>query len=260
MKKKASQESPAMSHLAEKKKPVAGRIARKLRKIILVKVKQKQTRCEVLREDPPSVAGGVQIRAITNIQEPRGESIAFDKTYIPLDGKQRRARKGLLMQWVQTKDPFIAEALKRQEEIETPYREAVKGMYGKKGGWRESIILEAKYDAACRQELGQWLSRCAVSGESKELDAFSKAVESVIRADEVGPVNRKFLCGLQFVLRWHIETKSLPTQARVRGFLKKIGMLVDDRKNEARDLFKGPIMGNLPHGKAGRPRSKTGRA
>lgn len=268
MKKTASRKSPAMSPLAGKKKPVAGRTAQKARESASAKARQTKARWEGLSEDPPPVAGILPIRPTPSAQEPKGENIAFDRDYIPLDGIHRRARKGLVWQWAQTKDSFVAEVLKRQEDIEIPYREAIAGVFGKKGGWREAMIIEARHDERCREELGQWLSRCAMSGESEELDAFSKAVESVSRAEELGPVNRKFVCGLLFVLRCQIETGCLPPQNKVRQYLKKIGFVVEEtkewnstepRKNEARDLFKGPIMGNLPKGKPGRPRSQTGR-
>jgi DNA (cytosine-5)-methyltransferase 1 len=49
-----------------------------------------------------------------------------------------------------------------------------------------------------------------------------------------------------------------PKWRTLREFLKENGMPVDDRKNEARDLFKGPIMGTLPKGKAGAPRGPRG--
>jgi hypothetical protein len=188
--------------------------------------------------------------------------MGFTWNFIPLDASQRRARKGLLRQWVATKDPFVAEALRRQEGIEIPYREALWGLfgnYGKHGIWREAMIMQAKHDKECREELGQVLSSFAVSGKSNELDAFSEAVESVSRAEKKGPVNRKFVCGLIFVLRCQIDTGCLPPQNKVREFLKKNGMSVDgSRKNEARDVFRGPIMGTLPKGKAGRPRGPQG--
>lgn len=219
----------------------------------------------VLADDPPAVDGVLPIRQLTSQQTSKSSAGTsnFDRDYIPLDATQRRARKGLLWQWVQAKDPFVAATLKRQEEIEIPYREAMAGVFGKRAGWREAIIVEARHDERCREELGQWLSWCAVSGESAELDVFSKAVESVSRAEEVGPVNRKFVCGLMFVLRCQIETGCLPPQNKVRQFLKGLGFVVEEtekwdstepRKNEARDLFKGPILGTLPKGKAGRPR------
>jgi hypothetical protein len=215
----------------------------------------------VFSEDPPALDGVLPIRPLQNQQtnQQSEDATGFDQNYIPLDGEIRRARKGLLWQWAQTQDAFIAEVLRRQEGIEIPYQEMLAGVFGKKCGWREAMIIEARHDENCRNELGQWLSLCAMKGESKELDAFSQAVESVSRAEEVGPVNRKFVCGLMFVLRCEHETRCRPPQNKVREFLKKNGMPVDDsRKNEARDLFKGPIMGTLPKGKAGRPRCPRG--
>ena len=297
MKKTASRKSPAMSPLAGKKKSVAGRTAQKSRKAASVKegknpIGGAKARGEGLPEDPPAVAGfhslldfseqdeeGLPedpppvppvegelpryfpIRDMTPAQPTllhESDGMGFTWNFIPLDASQRRARKGLLRQWVATKDPFVAEALRRQEGIEIPYREALAGVFGKKGGWREAMIMEAKHDKECREELGQVLSSFAVRLDSNEFDAFSEAVESVSRAEKKGPVNRRFVCGLMFVLRCHIETGCLPPQNKVREFLKENGMPVDDRKNEARDLFKGPIMGTLPKGKAGAPRGPRG--
>jgi hypothetical protein len=268
MKKTKREKTPAALPIPKKKKPVAGRTAQKTRKAAPVKegknpIGGAKARGEGLPEDPPPVAGEyppilLPIRNMTPAQEPKGDGMGFTWNFIPLDASQRRARKGLLRQWVATKDPFVAEALRRQEGIEIPYREALAGVFGKKGGWRESMIIQARHDKECREELGEVLSGFAVTGQSEELDAFSKATEWVERIEECGPINRKFVCGLMFVLRCQIETGCLPPQNKVREFLKENGMPVDDRKNEARDLFKGPIMGTLPKGKAGAPRGPRG--
>ena len=241
-----------------------------------LEVKRRETRrlepWEVCSEDPPPVPPVegepllyLPIRDMTPAQPTlphESDGMGFTWNFIPLDASQRRARKGLLRQWVATKDPFVAEALRRQEGIEIPYREALWGLfgnYGKHGIWREAMIMEAKHDKECREELGQVLSSFAVRLDSNEFDAFSEAVESVSRVEKKGPVNRKFVCGLMFVLRCQIETGCLPPQNKVREFLKKSGMPVDgSRNNESRDLFKGPIMGTLPKGKAGAPRGPRG--
>lgn len=295
MKKTKRKKTPAALPIPKNKKPVAGRTAQKSRKAAPVKKRRAKQESDATKKSGYPIKGGSVLKKVAPFREipsedpppvppvegepPRylpirplasqqtaktsADTSNFDCDYIPLDATQRRARKGLLWQWVQTKDPLVAATLKRQEEIEIPYREAMAGVFGKKAGWREAIIIEARHDERCSKELGQWLSRCAVSGGSEELDAFSKAVESVCRAEEVGPVNRKFVCGLMFVLRCQIETGCLPPQNKVRQFLKELGFVVEEtekwdspepRKNEARDLFKGPIMGNLPKGKAGRPR------
>lgn len=266
MKKTKRKKTPAALPIPKNKKPVAGRTAQKGRKAAPVKEGENpiggaKARGEGLPEDPPVVDGGFPILYKKPAQPTllhESDGVVFTWNFIPLDASQRRARKGLLRQWVATKDPFVAEALRRQEGIEIPYREALAGVFGKKGGWRESMIIQARHDKECREELGQVLSGFAVTGQSQELDAFSKATEWVERIEECGPMNRKFVCGLMFVLRCQIETGCLPPQNKVREFLKENEMPVDDRKNEARDLFKGPIMGTLPKGKAGAPRGPRG--
>lgn len=267
MKKTNRKKTPAALPIPKKKKPVVGRTAQKSRKASPIKegknpIGGAKARGQGLPEDPPAVDGVLPIRYKEPALLHKGDGVGFTWNFIPLDASQRRARKVLLRQWVATQDPFVAEALRRQERIEIPYREALWGLfgnYGKNGIWREAMIMEAKHDKECREELGQVLSSFAVRLESNEFDAISEAVESVSRAEKKGPVNRKFVCGLMFVLRCQIETGCLPPQNKVREFLKKNGMPVDDsRKNEARDLFKGPIMGTLPKGKAGRPRGPRG--
>jgi hypothetical protein len=239
MKKTASQESPATEPLAGKKKPEAGRTAQKACEAASAKARQTKARWEGLPEDPPPVAGEyppilLPIRSMTPAQ-----------WKVPLDMKTP------LFDW----PPF-------RELIEAIFKA---GWYDNKAGWREAMILLARQDERCKQVLGQWLSECAVQLKREELDLFARAVERISNAPE--RANQKRVYALLFVLRCVEKTGFLPPQNKVRQFLKKIGFAVDEtkagiltdpRKNEARDLFKGPVLGKLPKGKAGAPRGPRG--
>jgi hypothetical protein len=270
MKKKPSRKSPAISPLAEKKKPVAGRTAQTTREAVSAKKS---------RASKPSA----EEEAL-----PEWERNILDE----LEIKHRKARRLKPSEFgledpppVEGIDPLFAKPLKDSTPAQwkvpldmktplfdwPPFREQIEaifkaGWYDNKAGWREAMILLARQDERCRRVLGQWLSECAVQLKREELDLFARAVERVANAPE--RANQKRVYALLFVLRCVQETGFLPPQNEVRRFLKNIGFAVDEtkagiltdpRKNEARDLFKGSVLGNLPKGKPGRPRSQTGR-
>lgn len=280
MKKTKRKKTPAVLPIPKKKKPVAGRTAQTNRKgapvkksraskpkakkqgkseealpewerIVLeqLEVKRRETRrlepWEVCSEDPPPVP---PIEG-----EPPNYLPIHDMT--PATPQQWKVPLGMkisLFDW----PPF-------RELIEAIFKA---GWYDNKAGWREAMIILAKQDERCRQVLGQWLSECAVQLKREELDLFARAVERVSNAPE--RANQKRITALFFVLRYVEKIGFLPPQNKVRQFLKKNRFVVEEtkewnspepRKNEARDLFKGPVLGNLPKGKSGRPRSETGR-
>jgi hypothetical protein len=268
MKKTKRKKTPAALPIPKNKKPVAGRTAQKTRKAVSAKksraskpsaeeealpewerivleeleVKYRKTRrlepWEVCSEDPPPVEG----------EPPRYLPI---RDMTPAQWKVPFCMKSPLFDW-----PFY------REVIEATFKA---GWYDNKAGWREAMILLARQDERCRQVLGQWLSKCAVQLKREELDLFARAVERISNAPE--RANQKRVYALLFVLRCVEKTGFLPPQNKVRQFLKKIGFAVDEtkagiltdpRKNEARDLFKGPVLGKLPKGKAGAPRGPRG--
>ena len=207
--------------------------------------------------DADPVPGGFQVMPAKQKAMPTRTD--FDHAYIPLDAMQRRARRGLLRQWAMTPDPFIAETLRWQENIEIPTREAVVAMYGKGAGWRDTMLVAAKHDPQAREELALWLGTVASNGNQDEFAAFGKAMSRVGFVDEMGAINRKRLVAILFVLRCWTEKQGLPTQAQVREVLKSAGFETegDTRKNEARDFFTGPILGTLPKAKAGPKKSPS---
>lgn len=213
-----------------------------------LEVKRRESRrlepWEVCSEDPPPVPP-------VEGEPPRYLPIR-DMTQTPAQWKVPLGMKISLFDW----PPF-------RELIEAIFKA---GWYDNKAGWREAMILLARQDERCKQVLGQWLSECAVQLKREELDLFARAVERISNAPE--RANQKRVFALFFVLRYVEKIGFLPPQNKVRQFLKKNGFVVEEtkewnspepRKNEARDLFKGPVLGNLPKGKSGRPRSETGR-
>lgn len=240
MKNQPSRKSSAVLPLPEKEKGKAGRIARRASKPASTQGER--------------AAGAENIRIMPAKREPLPTRTDFDHGYIPLDGKQRRARRGLLRQWAMTPDPLIAERLRWQENVEIPFREVIVSIYGKGSGWREAVLVEAKHDPHAREELGLWLGSVASNGDQEEFSAFAKAISKLALVNEAGAINRKRLVAILFILRCWTEKRGLPTQAKVREVLKSAGFETEGytRNNEARTFFTGPILGTLPKAKAGR--------
>ena len=246
MSKSEKEKASAVSAIKKKSKPVAGRTA------------QRDSKTAPANGDPfpplgdPTWPSGI-LRIMTPKRTPKPQP-SFNYEYIPLDAMQRRARRGLVQQWLKTHDSFVAEALAEQERIEIPYREQIAAAYGKDAGWRDALIVAARTDERAREELASWLSSVAAKGERAEFFAFYEAMSRVANVDERGVINRKKLLAILFVLHCWIEKNALPTQAATRVFLASQGYKMEgsSRQNEARDLFIGPILGTLPKAKAGR--------
>jgi hypothetical protein len=274
MKKKPSPKNAATNPLAENKNSVAGRTAQKSRKAAPAKksrASKPRVKEEALPEWERSIIDELEIKRRKTKRLKSWEIGLEDPPPVPpIEGEPprylpiRNITPATPQQW---KVPL---GMKIPLFDWPPFRELIEaifkaGWYDNKAGWREAMIILAKQDERCRQVLGQWLSVCAVQLKREELDLFARAVERISNAPE--RANQKRVYALMFVLRCAEKTGFLPTQNKVRQFLKKIGFVVDEtkegnladpRKNEARDLFKGPVLGNLPKGKPGRPRSQTG--
>ena len=226
--------------------PVAGRTARSTRKPASTQGER--------------AGGSENIRIMPAKREPMPTRTDFDNGYIPLDGKQRRARRGLLQQWAMTHDPFIAERLRwqdrRREEVELPYVEQLRFIFGKPMDWRTVICIEAKHDSDSRQELADWLAGAAIENDADELAVFAKISAEIQKAKEPGPYVKTKVVALLFVLRCFDEG-AMPTKAQVREFLAAKMIRLPERNNEARDIFDGPILRQLPQAQAGGRKNRS---
>lgn len=240
------QKRPAVSTLPKNKNGKAGRVAQSIR--------------EPASTQGERAAGMENIRIMPAKREPLPTRTDFDHGYIPLDGKQRRARRGLLRQWAMTPDPFIAERLRwqdhRREQVELPYVEQLRFIFGKPMDWRTVICIEAKHDSDSRQELADWLAGSAIENDADELAAFAKILTEIQKAKEPGPYVKTKVVALLFVLRC-FDAGVMPTKAQVREFLRAKKIRLPERNNEWRDLFDGPILGHLPQAQAGGRKNRS---
>ena len=184
---------------------------------------------------------------------------SFNAAYIPLSGIQRRRRRELIQRLLQLQSrglsaPMLSAEMRHQEEQEIPYVELLAAIFGKGADWRIATCLEAEHDPRVRNELAWWLSKAAIEGDADELMRFQQAVKTIKAIEETAPAKRPKALALLFVLRRWFESQGLPTEAQVRQFLIRAGIPLssEGRKNEARDIFNGPILGTLPKGKPGR--------
>ena len=207
---------------------------------------------------------GIRIEPSKKPQPPSGTEIAFDPRYIPLSAVQRRIRRELIRPWVVgpdrvmiVADPYVAAILRRQEEQEIAYLEALRATYGKAADWRIAVCLEAKRDVQVRNELAWWLSNAVIEGDANELKQFQQVVKTIKRIEETAPVNRAKALAILFILRFKIENGFLPTRPIVKAALVKMNCKVRWSANGVTDkrFWTGPILSMIPHGgKGGRPR------
>jgi len=257
MKKTKRKKTPAALPIPKNKKPVAGRTAQKSRKAAPVKKRRAKQESDATKKSGYPITGESVLKKVAPFREIPSEDPppvppveGEPPRYLPIrDMTPARWKVPLGLQSPLFDWPFY------RELIEATFKA---GWYDNKAGWREAMILLARQDERCSQVLGQWLSECAVQLKREELDLFARAVERVSNAPE--RANQKRISALFFVLRCVEKTGFLPPQNKVRQFLKKNGFVVEEtkewnspepRKNEARDLFKGPVLGNLPKGKPG---------
>jgi hypothetical protein len=198
-------------------------------------------------------------------QEPIPEdNPLFDPNYIPIDGHDRRERKKLIASWLKGKESGllrydIAVALKRQEENIERDSHMVAGLrsiYGARADWRVSLCIQAWLYPQEKEELQWWLTKAAMEGNTKELEAFARATILIRRAenrDEGGMFRPAQFHALLFVIECQ-RSGRMPKQNEVRAHLIKNNISIPSRNNESTHLFCGPVLGNLQRGKGGRPR------
>lgn len=189
---------------------------------------------------------------------------AFDPSYIPMDGHDRRERRKLIANWLRGVESGIlryeiAVALKRQEENierDSHVLAALRSIYGARADWRVSLCIHAWLYPQEKEELQWWLTKAAMEGNTKELEAFARATILIRRAenrDEGGMFRPAQFHALLFVIECQLSGR-MPKQNEVRAHLIKKNISIPSRNNESTHLFCGPVLGNLQRGKGGRPR------
>ena len=224
------------------------------RALVTVNMAQRVVHEPVLCGDPPAKVN-IRVKPMTRKPLPSGE---FDRSYIPLLAAERRARRISIEQWCFTHDVFVGAGLRKQEQREIPYMEVLHAMFGKAAQgneWRLMLCWEAKFDDEAKQELASWLADAATRPRFDELTRFADCAKQVADFKETGPASRAKLNALLFVLAFESKHGRRPTQRATRDHLIATGIQkAEDRGNEARDVFNGPILGDLPKARPGRPK------
>jgi hypothetical protein len=263
MKKTKREKTPAALPIRKNKKPVAGRTAQKTSKGAPVKERRAKEKSDATKKSGYPIKEGSVLKKVAPFREIPSED---PPPVPPVEGEPPRYLPIRNMTPAQWRAPF--EILTAYRIIDwVPCRELIEGIYGKKAGWMELVIFLAKQEDRKRGEilLGKWLFRCAVEEKAEDLAEFTKAVRRVSRSAKDGAKHEKFVAALMFYLRFEARTGLQPTQPQVRRFLDENEYFVlpdetlysldaereDPRKNEKRDLFRGPVLGNLQKGKPG---------
>jgi len=220
------------------------------------KTRKKPSRAPILstRDDDN---GAVPIQHAERTPFPSGAEIAFNHQYVPLLASERRARRGLIQQWVNTHDPFVAAALSKQQDQEIPFLEELTATVGKKNAnWRVVLQWEARHDQHARAELAHWLVKAATGDDPQESKRFHEAETALRRTLANGPFEQAKAFAIFWVLRYLCEKHCWPTRSMVKAALKERGHRFPSSKrgqNDAR-FFRGPVLGRVLKDKGGRPR------
>ncbi len=199
----------------------------------------------------------IQIRRAKRTPIPSGPEIAFNPQYVPLLASARRVRRGLIRQWENTHDPFVAAALCRQEDREIPFFEELTATVGKKNAnWRTVLQWEARHDQQANAELAHWLVEAATSDDPQESKRFRQAEAALRRALADGPLERAKAIAIFWALRYLCEKGYWATRPMVKEALKQMGCRFPSSKKGQNDprFFRGPVLGRVLKDKGGRPR------
>ncbi len=194
-------------------------------------------------------------------QDPPSDGIKpyarFDRHYIPEDEEAKEARKSMLASYdLGIERQAYAEALLNQE-IRHQWNELLRNMFGDMGKDSFLLRLAAEAHAGNKDALKDWqeLARSAVQhlrqdGILLKMHNALEKVAHILKAKTVDDRTR-FLASL-FALKYKEKFGQFPTKAAVRVFLdgNQISRPVDNKLNR---LWKGPILGRLKDGRAGRP-------
>jgi hypothetical protein len=93
-------------------------------------------------------------------------------------------------------------------------------------------------------ELAWWLSKAVIEGDINELNQFQRAVKTIKRIEETGPVNRARALAILFICRFTIETNFLPTRRVVKAALRKMNCKIQWSDNGVTDkrFWRAPIL------------------
>jgi hypothetical protein len=212
--------------------------------------------------DPPGSKGCARIQSEReDARTPSGEEIVFDLDYDLLLFSERQARYRMLYPWrllprevlVANIDPFVALELHRQEVRDKELRDLLDALLGKASDWRSALCIEAQRNDYARDELGRIMGSSYAKVDTGEAGRFLEALKAVDRLKKGVAVKTAKAWALVFVLGCRVKAEPLPTRGEVLRFLASRGIEVS-KNNAARDIFTGPILGDLSQDRAGRPK------
>ena len=158
--------------------------------------------------------------------------------------------------------PTAIEQLRR-DGLPPLYRESLESVYGF-GDWRlvVCLVIGGADGKGERAELAEWLVGAIERQDGDELRAFAKCLDALGSGKQGSRGQNARALALHFCQKHFAQTGRIPTQAWVRRYLAEHGfpeLALESstmRKNEARDIFFGPVLGCLPKAKGGKPPSK----
>ena len=130
-------------------------------------------------------------------------------------------------------------------------RETLKANYGM-DDWRLSVLLVAngKGGELERAELAQWLMNKVTELDGEEFRAFAKCMDAIKGSHKT---NMARAVAVHYVRLHRKQTGRVPSEAAVVKHLLKHNQPIPEPSNRRRDLFSGPILGNLRRTRCGRP-------
>jgi hypothetical protein len=207
--------------------------------------------------DEPVREGGYQTEPVKREGSLSGAEVAFNRQYIPLLASERRARRGLILQWVHTHDPFVAGELSKQEDREIPFLEELTAAVGKNhANWRLVLHWEARRgDPQARAELAHWLAEASTGDDPQESKRWHEAETALRDLLARGPRERAKAYAIFWVLIYVCKNGCWPTRPMVKAALKETGIHfpASNRGNNDHRFFTGPVLGRVLKGKAGAP-------
>lgn len=164
------------------------------------------------------------------------------------------------------KPPHVPSAVEqlRRDGLPTWCREELEAAYGFEN-WRLAVclVINHKDGKAERAELAEWLVGAVQREDGDELRAFAKCLDALRDGKQGSRAKNARALALHFCRKHFEQTGRTPSQAWVRRYLVKYGFpelkCTDStmRRNEARDIFFGPILGSLRKAKGGRPETSV---
>jgi hypothetical protein len=190
----------------------------------------------------------------------------FDPNFVPMNGWVRRIRRQLFKRWRRSEELYkqgvlpmpdlaAAAAMKLQEEMyrvhDDVLTEALQLVYGKKAGWRVSLITEKPYEADAVAEADTYLHHAIDNNDSTELEAFAQAMKIVqdgkdaSRPDRLAKAKAVLFCFLS-----ELTGKGVPTRIEVKKWMEKRKIPFPSSKGDTKDgrFFSGAMLKRCPTG------------